>query len=168
MPVHRPAGTPDQVGSSAHDARVTAQTQGTETAGSAYGQKKYQGVGGEVAAKDVKGKALDSVKKMQDSLTKPAETPWQRMDQEQKIAKETNRIKEAAGHSEDPHLKAVKEGMDPDLIPEMKEPVKERALTQTKQAWQDIEKKNAENIDDVTKKIKDPEIPPAETTKAQG
>ncbi|MCX5813814.1 MAG: hypothetical protein NT178_14895 [Proteobacteria bacterium] len=163
VPLHRPAGPQDPIGSSAHDARVDAQTSGTETAGSAYGQKKYQGVGGEFADQDVKGKALDSIKKIQEPLNKTAETSWQQYEQQMKIAKEANRINQAAGRPEDELLKAVKEGkMDPDLMPELKETVKERALKQTKEAWPEIEKKNAKNIEEQTKKITDPETPPAE------
>jgi len=166
VPLHRPAGTQDPIGSSAHDARVDAQTSGTETAGSAYGQKKYQGVGGEFADQDVKGKALDSIKKIQEPLNKTGETPWQQYEQQMKIAKEANRINQAAGLPEDGLLKAVKEGkMDPDLMPELKETVKERALKQTREAWPEIEKKNAKNIEEQTKKITDPETPPAEKQK---
>ena len=158
--IHRPASKfGETVGGSAHQAKVSAQTGGPETAGSASGQKKYQGVGDKMAANDAKGAALDSVKKMQDALNNKPETPWQQADQNQKIAKEANRINEAAGHPKDPILNKIKEGADPDLLPEVKQPVKDTALKQTKEAWPKIEETHNENMSKLNKAIENAKTP---------
>jgi hypothetical protein len=185
--IHRPASKfGDKVGGSGHQAKVSAQTSGPETAGSASGQKKYQkvgsdgqpissegttsaGKGGEVAAKkDGKGAALDSAKKMQDALNNKPETPWQKAARDQVIAKEANRINEAAGRPEDPLLKRVKEGADPDLIKGLKKPVKETALKQTKESWKKIETTHSENMTKLDQDIKNAKTPAeARNLKAQ-
>ena len=157
--IHRPAGKTDAVGSSAHEARVTAQTQGPETAGSAYGQKNYQGQGGQYAAQDKMGAGLDSIKKIQDAVNADPQTPWEKYQRDQVIAKETNRIREAAGMEKDPHLASVKEGMDPDLIPEIKDPVKQTALDQAKSAWPKIEENNQKNLADLDQAISNAKTP---------
>ncbi len=159
--VHRPAGTADAVGSSANEARVAAQTQGPETAGSAYGQNKYQlkGQGGQYAANDDMGAALDSVKKIQEAVNADPQTPWERYQRDQVIAKETNRIRDAAGMGEDPLLAKVKKGDDPDLMPELKDPVKQAALDQARSAWPAIEKNNKQNLADLDQAIANAKTP---------
>jgi hypothetical protein len=159
--IHRPASKfGEKVGGSGHQARVSAQTGGPETAGSASGQKKYQGVGGNIAGNDVKGAALDSAKKMQDAVNSKPETPWQKANRDQIIAKETLRINEAAGGKPDPSLTKVKAGGDPALQPELKGPVKETALKQTQESWPKIEKQHQENMAKLDKAINDPRTPP--------
>ncbi len=158
--VHRPAGPADKVGSSAHDARIKAQTEGPETAGSARGQKYYQQQGGEFSKSDKLGSGLDSIKKIQESVNADPQTPWEKYQRDQVIAKETNRLREAAGLKEDANLAKVKKGIDPDLIPELKEPVKQTALHQTKNVWPELEKnheKNIANLDEAISNAKTPD-----------
>lgn len=157
--IHRPAGSADAVGGSAHEARVTAQTHGPETGGSAYGQHKYQGQGGEYSSRDSMGAGLDSIKKIQDAVDAEPRTPLEKYQRDQIIAKETNRIREAAGLEKDPHLERVKQGMDPDLMPEIKDPVKQTALDQTRRSWPEIEKRNQQNLADLDRAISNARTP---------
>ncbi|MEK6690274.1 MAG: hypothetical protein AABY78_03090 [Nitrospirota bacterium] len=152
--IHRPSGVQDPVGSSAWEARSVAQNVKGETLGSAASQEKYQKVGGEFAAKDAKGAGLDGVKKAQEAWNSNPNTPYEQYQRTQELAKATNEINKAAGKPVDSTLKKIKEGMDPDLLPEVKKPVKEMAREQIKDAWKQIEAKNTENLTKLDNAIK--------------